>query len=34
MPVNTKYQYHDDGWDFAQKMVLIAVIVLQFFTIK
>jgi hypothetical protein len=34
MPINTKYQYHDDGWDFAQKMVLIAVIVLQFFTIK
>jgi uncharacterized phage infection (PIP) family protein YhgE len=34
MPVSTKYQYHDDGWDFAQKMVLIAVIVLQFFTIK
>jgi len=34
MPVNTKYQYHDDGWDFAQKMVLIAIIVLQFFTIK
>lgn len=34
MPINTKYQYHDDGWDFAQKMVLIAVIVVQFFTIK
>jgi peptidoglycan hydrolase CwlO-like protein len=34
MQINTKYQYHDDGWDFAQKMVLIAVIVLQFFTIK
>ena len=34
MPVNTKYQYHDDGWDFAQKMILIAVIVVQFFTIK
>ena len=34
MPVNTKYQYHDDGWDFTQKMVLIGVIVLQFFTIK
>jgi len=34
MPINTKYQYHDDGWDFAQKMVLIGVIVLQFFTIK
>jgi len=34
MPVNTKYQYHDDGWDYAQKMVLIGVIVLQFFTIK
>jgi hypothetical protein len=34
MPINTKYKYHDDGWDFAQKMVLIGVIVLQFFTIK
>jgi len=30
----TKYQYHDDGWDFAQKLVLVGVIVLQFFTIK
>jgi len=30
----TKYQYHDDGWDFAQKLILIGVIVLQFFTIK
>ena len=29
-----KYQYHNDGWEFAQKMVLIGVIVLQFFTIK
>lgn len=29
----TTYKYHDDGWDFAQKMVLMAVIVLQFFTI-
>lgn len=34
IPTNTKYKYHDDGWDFAQKMVLIGVIVLQFFTIK
>jgi len=34
MPVNTKLKYHDDGWDFAQKMVLISVIVVQFFTIK
>jgi hypothetical protein len=34
MPVNTKVKYHDDGWDFAQKMVLISVIVVQFFTIK
>lgn len=34
MPVNTKFKYHDDGWDFAQKLVLIGVIVLQFFTIK
>jgi hypothetical protein len=34
MPVNTKLKYHDDGWDFAQKMVLIGVIVIQFFTIK
>ena len=34
IPTNTKVKYHDDGWDFAQKMVLIAVIVLQFFTIK
>jgi hypothetical protein len=34
MPVNTKFKYHDDGWDFAQKLVLISVIVVQFFTIK
>ena len=32
MPV--KYPYHDDGWDFAQKLVLIGIIVVQFFTIK
>lgn len=32
MPV--KYPYHDDGWDFAQKLVLIGVIVVQFFTIR
>jgi len=33
MPM-VKYQYHNDSWEFAQKMVLISVIVLQFFTIK
>jgi hypothetical protein len=32
MPV--KYPYHDDGWDFAQKLVLIGVIIVQFFTIR
>jgi len=32
MPI--KYPYHDDGWDFAQKMVLVGIIALQFFTIK
>jgi uncharacterized coiled-coil DUF342 family protein len=32
MPV--KYPYHDDGWDFAQKLVLIGIIVVQFFSIK
>jgi hypothetical protein len=32
MPI--KYKYHDDGWDFIQKMVLILVIVVQFFTIN
>ncbi len=32
MPV--KYPYHDDGWDFAQKLVLMGIIVLQFFSIK
>jgi len=32
MPI--KYKYHDDEWDFIQKMVLILVIVVQFFTIK
>jgi uncharacterized coiled-coil DUF342 family protein len=32
MPV--KYPYHDDGWDFAQKLVLMAVIVVQFFSIR
>ena len=32
MPV--KYPYHDDGWDFAQKLVLIGVIIVQFFAIK
>jgi uncharacterized coiled-coil DUF342 family protein len=30
----TKYKYHDDGWDFAQKLVLIGIIVVQFFSIK
>lgn len=34
IPTNTKLQYHDDGWDFAQKMVLVAVIFVQFLTIK
>ena len=33
MPM-VKYQYHNDSWEFTQKMVLIGVIVLQFFTIK
>lgn len=32
MPV--KYPYHDDGWDFAQKLVLMGIIVVQFFSIK
>jgi len=32
--IPVQYKYHDDGWDFIQKMVLISVIVLQFFTIK
>ena len=32
MPI--KYKYHDDGWDFIQKMALILVIVFQFFTIN
>lgn len=32
MPV--KYPYHDDGWDFAQKLVLMAVIVVQFFSLR
>ena len=30
----TRYKYHDDGWDFAQKMVLMAIIVVQFFSLK
>ena len=30
----TKYPYHDDGWDFAQKLVLMAIIVVQFFSIR
>jgi hypothetical protein len=34
IPTNTKIKYHDDGWDFAQKMVLVGIITLQFFTIK
>ena len=33
LKIPTTYKYHDDGWDFAQKLVLIGVIVLQFFTI-
>jgi hypothetical protein len=32
MPV--KYPYHDDGWDFAQKLVLMAIIVVQFFSLR
>jgi hypothetical protein len=32
MPI--KYKYHDDEWDFIQKMALILVIVVQFFTIN
>ena len=32
MPI--RYKYHDDGWGFAQKMVLVAIIVVQFFSIK
>jgi len=30
----TKYQYHDDGWDFAQKLALMVIIVVQFFSMK
>ena len=33
LKIPTTYKYHDDGWDFAQKLVLISVIILQFFTI-
>jgi hypothetical protein len=32
MPI--KYPYHDDGWDFAQKLVLVGIIFVQFLTIK
>jgi hypothetical protein len=32
MPV--KYPYHDDGWDFAQKLILMGIIVVQFFSIR
>ena len=32
MPI--KYPYHDDGWDFAQKLVLMAIIVVQFFSLR
>jgi len=32
MPI--KYPYHDDGWDFAQKLLLMGIIVLQFFSIR
>ena len=32
MPV--KYPYHDDGWDFAQKLVLMAIVVVQFFSLR
>jgi len=34
MPTKVKYQYHDDGWDFTEKIILIGIIVIQFFTIK
>ena len=30
----TKYKYHDDGWDFAQKLILIGIILVQFNTIS
>lgn len=32
--IPVQYKYHDNKWDFIQKLVLISVIVLQFFTIK
>jgi len=32
MPI--KYPYHDDGWDFAQKLVLMGIIVVQFFSLR
>ena len=32
MPV--KYPYHDDGWDFAQKLILMGIIVVQFFSLR
>jgi len=34
MPTKVKYQYHDDGWDFTEKIILIGIIVIQFFKIK
>lgn len=34
MPTNVKYRYHDDGFDLAQKLILMAIIVVQFFSIK
>jgi hypothetical protein len=32
MPI--KYPYHDDCWDFAQKLVLMGIIVVQFFSLR
>lgn len=34
MPTNVKYRYHDDGFDLAQKLILMGIIVVQFFSIK
>ena len=31
--IPTKVKYHDDGWDFAQKLILIGIILVQFHTI-
>jgi hypothetical protein len=32
--IPVQYKYHDNKWDFIEKLVLISIIVLQFFTIK